>query len=364
MDQDQQYMRMAIEMAKGTVGQTTPNPSVAAVVVKDNQVVGLGVHVKAGEPHAEVHALRMAGEKAEGADIYVTLEPCSHFGRTPPCAQAVIDAGIKRAVIASHDPNPKVSGRGIKMMETAGVEVTTAVLKEEADQLNRAFFHYIQTERPYVRLKSAISMDGKIATSTGESQWITGREAREDGHRYRHQSAAILVGINTVLMDNPKLTTRIDGGGRNPVRVVLDTHLRIPESAQLIQDPAAPTWIFTGINHDQTQKTALESHSHVHVISFDTPEVKPAAVLQYLGEQKITSLLIEGGATVADTFVRAGLVNEVITYMAPKLIGGKEALTSVAGKGVSELKNVDRFEFVSSERIGEDLKIISVKKEG
>ncbi|GGF21296.1 riboflavin biosynthesis protein RibD [Halobacillus andaensis] len=364
MDRDQHYMRMAIEMAKGTVGQTTPNPSVAAVIVKDNQVVGLGVHVKAGEPHAEVHALKMAGEKARGADIYVTLEPCSHFGQTPPCAQAVIDAGIKRTIIASHDPNPKVSGRGVEMMEAAGIEVKTAVLRDEAGQLNRAFFHFIQTKRPYVRLKSAISMDGKIATSTGESQWITGKEARADGHRYRHQSAAILVGINTVMMDNPKLTTRIDGGGKHPVRIVLDTHLRMPQSAQLVQDPTAPTWIFTGSEIDEAQKVALESHAHVQVFSLDTPEVDVEAVLKYLGEKKITSLLIEGGATVADAFVRAGRVNEVITYMAPKLIGGKEALTSVAGEGISQLKNVAQFEFVSSERVGEDLKIISVKREG
>ncbi|MCP3033017.1 bifunctional diaminohydroxyphosphoribosylaminopyrimidine deaminase/5-amino-6-(5-phosphoribosylamino)uracil reductase RibD [Halobacillus sp. A1] len=364
MDRDEKYMQMAIAMAEGTVGQTSPNPSVAAVVVRDNQVVGLGVHVKAGEPHAEVHALKMAGEKAEGAEIYVTLEPCSHYGQTPPCAQAVIDAGIKRAIIASHDPNPKVSGRGIQMMEEAGIEVKTAVLKEKADQLNRAFFHFIQTKRPYVRLKSAISMDGKIATSTGESQWITGVEARLDGHRYRHQSAAILVGVNTVMMDNPKLTTRLEGGGDNPVRIVLDTNLRTPPAAQLIQDPSAPTWIFTGAGVTEEQLTPFRNFSHVDIIQFQSDKVDIEEVVDFLGEQKITSLLIEGGATVADAFVRSGHVNEVITYMAPKVIGGEKSLTSVAGEGISSLKNIDRFEFVSSEKIGDDLKIIAVKKEG
>ncbi|MFC7060867.1 bifunctional diaminohydroxyphosphoribosylaminopyrimidine deaminase/5-amino-6-(5-phosphoribosylamino)uracil reductase RibD [Halobacillus seohaensis] len=364
MDHDQNYMRMAIEMAKATVGQTSPNPSVAAVVVRDNQVVGMGIHVKAGEPHAEVHALKMAGEKADGADIYVTLEPCSHYGQTPPCAQAVIDAGIKRTIIASHDPNPKVSGRGVRMMKTAGIEVKTAVLKEEADELNRSFFHFIQTQHPYVRLKSAISMDGKIATSTGESQWITGEEARLDGHRYRHQSAAILVGINTVMMDNPKLTTRLEGGGKHPVRIVLDTKLRIPISSQLVQDTTALTWIFTGSDITEEQLAPFEEFSHVEIIKLEKRQIEVDAVLRYLGERKITSLLIEGGATIADAFVRAGCVNEVVTYMAPKLIGGKEALTSVAGKGISSLKNVEDFQFVSTERIGEDLKIVSIKKEG
>ncbi|WP_173918497.1 bifunctional diaminohydroxyphosphoribosylaminopyrimidine deaminase/5-amino-6-(5-phosphoribosylamino)uracil reductase RibD [Halobacillus sp. Marseille-Q1614] len=364
MDRDEKYMQMAIEMAKVTVGQTTPNPSVAAVVVCDNQVVGLGVHVKAGEPHAEVHALKMAGEKAEGAEIFVTLEPCSHYGKTPPCAQAVADAGIKRAVIASGDPNPQVSGRGIEMMKESGVEVKTSVLKEEADQLNRAFFHYIQSKRPYVRLKSAISMDGKIATSTGESQWITGEEARKDGHQYRHQSAAILVGVNTVLMDNPKLTVRLEGGGKQPVRIILDTHLRTPPAAQLIADDTAPTWVFTGSQVAEEKIASFQSSSHVKVIQLETEQIEIDDVLSVLGERNITSLLVEGGATIADAFVRAGVVNEMVIYMAPKLIGGKEALTSVAGKGISNLKNVEEFEFISSEMIGKDIKITAVKREG
>ncbi|WP_079528466.1 bifunctional diaminohydroxyphosphoribosylaminopyrimidine deaminase/5-amino-6-(5-phosphoribosylamino)uracil reductase RibD [Halobacillus hunanensis] len=363
MQRDERYMTMAIQMAKETIGQTTPNPSVAAVVVKNNQVVGLGVHVKAGEPHAEVHALRMAGEKALGAEIYVTLEPCSHFGQTPPCAQAVVDAGIKRVIIASHDPNPKVSGRGIELMKKAGLEVKTGVLKDEADELNRAFFHFIRTKQPYVRLKSAMSLDGKIATTTGESQWITGESARKDGHSYRHRSAAILAGINTVLMDNPKLTTRIAGGGNSPVRIVLDTHLRTPSTSQVIQNREAPTWIFTGKSVGKDEMTRFQNFSHVEVIRLATETVQVEAVLDYLGEQKLTSLLIEGGGTIADAFVRAGKVNETITYIAPKLIGGRQAMTPVAGEGISSLAQLDNFAFLSSEQLGEDIKLVSVKRE-
>ncbi|UOQ95648.1 bifunctional diaminohydroxyphosphoribosylaminopyrimidine deaminase/5-amino-6-(5-phosphoribosylamino)uracil reductase RibD [Halobacillus shinanisalinarum] len=356
-------MAMAVQMAKETVGQTNPNPSVAAIVVKDNQVVGVGVHVKAGEPHAEVHALRMAGRKAQEAEIYVTLEPCSHFGQTPPCAQAIIDARVKRVIIASHDPNPKVSGRGIQMMEQAGIEVKSEVLKREADQLNRAFFHFIKTKQPYVRLKSAMSLDGKIATSTGESQWITGEVARMDGHTYRHRSTAILVGINTVLMDNPKLTTRIEGEGKNPIRIVLDTHLRTPLSSRLIQNSEAPTWIFTGKGVYDDELEDFLRFPHVEIIRLESKRVEVEAVLNFLGERKLTSLLIEGGGTMADAFVRAGKVDETITYIAPKLIGGKQALTPVAGDGISSLKDVGAFQFISTEQLGEDIKIVSVKKE-
>ncbi|MCA0971102.1 bifunctional diaminohydroxyphosphoribosylaminopyrimidine deaminase/5-amino-6-(5-phosphoribosylamino)uracil reductase RibD [Halobacillus litoralis] len=362
MDRDEHYMSLAIQMARETVGQTSPNPSVAALVVKDNQVVGMGVHVKAGEPHAEVHALAMAGEKAEGADIYVTLEPCSHYGKTPPCAKAVIDAGIKRAVVASHDPNPKVAGRGIEWMRSAGLEVVENVLAEEADELNRTFFHYIQHKEPYVRLKMAMSLDGKIATAAGESKWITGEAARLDGHTYRHQSDAILVGVNTVLADDPSLTTRIEGGGRHPIRVVLDSQLRTPPSAKIIQNEETPTWIFVGQKVEADKKEAFSQYPHVSIIEQPYDRIEASDVLTYLGEQNVTTLLIEGGGTVADAFVRAGKVHEVITYMAPKLIGGEGALTPVSGKGIAHLADVDAYQVVSTDKVGEDVKIVSIKK--
>lgn len=363
MDRDERYMSLAIQMARETEGQTSPNPSVAAIVVKDNQVVGMGVHIQAGEAHAEVHALQMAGSKAQGADIYVTLEPCSHYGKTPPCAKAIVDAGIKRTIIASSDPNPKVAGGGIEILQTNGMEVRTGVNKEEADKLNQSFFYFIQTKQPYVRLKSAMSLDGKIATSTRESQWITGEQARKDGHKYRHQSDAILVGINTVLYDDPQLTTRIEGKGRHPIRIILDTHLRTPLSAQIIRNQEAPTWIFVGEDVEEEDLDVFYQIPHVRIIRQARKTIDIDEVLTYLGEQQVTSLLVEGGGTIADAFVRAEKVQETVTYIAPKLIGGKDALTPVSGQGISQLKDVQSFQIIATEVMGEDIKIVSVKKE-
>ncbi|WP_028784187.1 bifunctional diaminohydroxyphosphoribosylaminopyrimidine deaminase/5-amino-6-(5-phosphoribosylamino)uracil reductase RibD [Thalassobacillus devorans] len=363
MDRDEQYIKLAIDMAKPTVGQTSPNPSVGAVIVKDNEVVGLGVHVKAGEAHAEINALKMAGEKANNATIYVTLEPCSHYGKTPPCAQAIIDAGMKRVVIASDDPNPKVAGRGIKMLENAGIEVTTGVLEAQADSMNTNFFHFIKTGEPYVYLKTAMTLDGKIATSTGESQWITGDAARNDGHHYRRRCDAILVGVQTVINDDPKLTTRIEGNGKNPVRIILDNHLRTPLSSQLIQNDEAPTWIITSSRVSPHQLKAYRSKEHVEVISLKSPAIKIPEVLRYLGEKDITSLLVEGGGTIADAFVRAGKISELVAYIAPKLLGGKDALTPVEGKGFEQLKQALHLRIQSTEMLGEDIKVTAVPKE-
>ncbi|GGD03913.1 riboflavin biosynthesis protein RibD [Thalassobacillus devorans] len=362
MERDEQYIKLAIDMAKPTVGQTSPNPAVGAVVVKDNEVVGLGVHIKAGEAHAEVNALKMAGDKAAGATIYVTLEPCSHYGKTPPCAQAIIDAGMKRVVIASSDPNPQVAGRGVKMLENAGIEVVTGVLKEQADHLNTDFFHYIETGTPYVFLKTAMTLDGKIATSSGESKWITGEAARNDGHNYRRRCDAILVGVQTVINDDPKLTTRIEGNGKNPIRIILDNHLRTPLSSQLLQNDEAPTWIITSSRVSPHQLKAYRSKGHVEVISLKSPAIKIAEVLSYLGEKEVTSLLVEGGGTIADAFVRAGKINELITYIAPKLLGGKNALTPVEGKGFEQLKQALDLRIQSTEMVGEDIKLTAIPK--
>lgn len=362
MDRDEQYIKLAIDMAKTTVGQTSPNPSVGAVVVKDNEVVGLGVHVKAGEAHAEINALKMAGDKAKNATIYVTLEPCSHYGKTPPCAQAIIDAGMKRVVIASDDPNPEVAGRGIKMLENAGIEVTTGVLREQADSLNANFFHFIETGEPYVYLKTAMTLDGKIATSSGESQWITGENSRNDGHQYRRRCDAILVGVQTVINDDPKLTTRIEGNGKNPVRIILDNHLRTPLSSQLIQNDEAPTWIITSSRVSPHQLKAYRSKDHVEVISLKSPAIQISEVLRYLGEKDITSLLVEGGGTIADAFVRAGKVSELVAYIAPKLLGGKDALTPVEGKGFEQLKQALHLRIHSTEMVGEDIKVTAIPK--
>lgn len=238
---DLTFMQTALSLAKTIVEQTNPNPPVGAVIVKDGQTVGMGAHLKAGEAHAEVHALGMAGERTKGATLYVTLEPCSHFGRTPPCANLIIEKGVDRVVIATLDPNNKVTGKGVEKLRNSGIQVDVGILAKEAHTLNKQFFHYIRAQTPFVTLKSAMSLDGKIATVTGESRWITGEEARKDAHYYRHTHDAILVGVNTVLKDKPHLTTRLPLGGKNPIRIILDTHLHTPLEANVVTDREAKT---------------------------------------------------------------------------------------------------------------------------
>ena len=222
------YMKIALDLARSAEGQTSPNPLVGAVCVKDGQIIGTGAHLKAGTPHAEVHALTMAGSEANGADLYVTLEPCAHTGKTAPCTDLLISKGIRRVFIASIDPFPSVNGKGIELLKAAGIEVITGILKEEAEQLNRAFFHFIKHGKPYVTLKAASTLDGRLSTQTGDSKWITSVASRTDVHHLRHTHDAILVGVQTVLHDNPFLTTRLPLGGKNPIRIILDRRLRTP----------------------------------------------------------------------------------------------------------------------------------------
>ncbi|WP_026673167.1 bifunctional diaminohydroxyphosphoribosylaminopyrimidine deaminase/5-amino-6-(5-phosphoribosylamino)uracil reductase RibD [Alkalihalobacterium bogoriense] len=358
---EREYMQLALQLAKSATGQTSPNPLVGSVVVKDGEIVGLGAHLKAGEAHAEVHALTMAGEKAKGATVYVTLEPCSHYGKTPPCANLLIEKQVKKVVIASVDPNPKVAGQGIRKLEAAGIEVEVGLLEEEAKQVNTVFFHNLLHKRPFVTMKSATSLDGKTATVTGESKWITGSTAREDVHRYRHEHDAILVGIGTVLADDPSLTTRLQGGGNNPIRVILDSSLRIPMEAKVIQDKEAPTWIMTLNQANQEKKIEL-LQAGVAVFEFDTLDINPVLALLY--EQGITSLFVEGGARVNGSFLLANAVDQIITYIAPKLIGGDLAPTAIGGKGFARMEETIDLHIQSVEQIGEDIKIISRKKGG
>lgn len=361
MRNDEQYMRLAIEMAKAGIGQTSPNPIVGAVVVKDGEIVGFGAHLKAGEPHAEVHAIRMAGEKAKGSTVYVTLEPCSHYGKTPPCADLLIETGVRRVVIATTDPNPLVAGKGIERLRNAGIDVKLGVLKEEADELNRVFFHYIATKTPFVTLKYASSLDGKIATATGESKWITSEAAREDVHRYRAVHDAILVGVNTVIADNPSLTVRLPEGGKNPIRIVLDTHLRTPLDANILHDGQAETWVIVGSEVSDEKKKRYEN-KNVQVISMSTPHIDIDELLRVLGERRITSLFVEGGSHVHDSFVRAKAVNEIVAYFAPKLIGGKQAPTPIGGMGFASMADVMQLQIRRIETIGPDIKIVAIPK--
>ncbi|QFT89469.1 Riboflavin biosynthesis protein RibD [Bacillus sp. THAF10] len=362
---DQYYMDFAIDLAKRVSGQTSPNPVVGAVIVKHGEIVGFGAHLKAGEAHAEVQAIKMAGlEKTSGATVYVTLEPCSHFGKTPPCSNLLIESRVKRVVIASVDPNPLVAGEGIKKLQDAGIETVVGVCQEKALALNEVFFHYIKTNTPFVTLKTAASLDGKTATYSGESKWITGPDARLDVHHYRHKHDAILVGVETVIKDNPSLTTRLPSGGKNPIRVILDTSLRIPIHSNVLTDGQADTWIITGCNPDNEKLKVLKEHNSVQIHSLPTETINVNEMLNLLGELGVTSLFVEGGATVNGSFLKANAMNQVITYLAPKLIGGKEAPTMIAGKGFETMSEVLNLEVKEFSKIGEDLKIVSVPKKG
>ncbi len=352
------YMNLALNLARGTLGQTAPNPVVGAVVVKDSQVIGMGAHLKAGEPHAEVHALRMAGDRAKNATLYVTLEPCSHHGKTPPCADLVIQTGIKKVFVATTDPNPQVSGFGIEKLKAAGIEVEIGLQQEEARELNKMFFYNISTGLPYVTLKSAASLDGKIATSTGESKWITGEEARNDVHQFRHQHDAILVGVNTVLKDNPSLTTRLENGGKNPIRIILDTQLRTPLQANIVTDLQAPTWIVTGPDVDGKLEADFTAMG-IKIIKMAEKRIQIQEMLKIIGEMGVTSLYVEGGSEVHGSFLKERAFQQVITYIAPKLIGGKLAPTSFGGEGILKMDEVVSLEIKKIDMVGNDIRIIA-----
>ncbi|WP_205825204.1 bifunctional diaminohydroxyphosphoribosylaminopyrimidine deaminase/5-amino-6-(5-phosphoribosylamino)uracil reductase RibD [Bacillus sp. RO1] len=361
--EDQYYMKFAIDLAKRATGQTSPNPVVGCVVVKEGEIVGFGAHLRAGEAHAEVHAIQMAGaEKTTGSTVYVTLEPCSHFGKTPPCSDLLIQSYVSRVVIASTDPNPLVAGKGIEKLRKAGVEVEVGVCADEALALNQVFFHHIKTGKPFVTLKSAASLDGKTATHTNESKWITGPDARMDVHLYRHQHDAILVGVGTVLADDPSLDTRLPNGGKNPIRVIMDSHLRTPLDSKVVTDGKAPTWIITGSKPDHEKMAFLKRQKGVRVFTLPMEKVEVNVLLSLLGEEGITSLFVEGGATVNSSFLKNNAIQQVITYIAPKLIGGSDAPSVIGGEGFARMDEVVELEIKEVTRIGPDLKIISTPR--
>jgi len=361
---DQEYMRMAFNLAEMARGRTNPNPLVGAVIVKEGRIIGFGAHLKAGEPHAEVHAFRMAGDEAVGATLYVTLEPCSHHGKTPPCADLVVRSQVKRVVIAMEDPNPLVAGRGTARLRDAGIDVTVGVLEQDAYQLNERFIHNMLTKRPFVLLKTAMTLDGKIAAHTGDSRWITGPEARERVHRLRDEVDGILVGIGTVLADDPELTTRLpEGGGRHPKRVILDSQLRIPETAKVLDTTVAPTVVVTSANHDEAKAARLRERGvELVVVPMGAHGLDLSAALEALLAHNITHLLVEGGASVNGAFLEAGLVDKVMTFVAPKIIGGAEAKTPVGGTGFARMADALELERVTVEHYGVDTCFIGYPK--
>lgn len=350
---DEIFMREALRIARHAEGRTSPNPLVGAVVVREGKIVAEGWHRKAGTPHAEIHALNMAGELARGATLYVTLEPCSHFGRTPPCTQAIINAGISRVVAAMSDPNPKVAGRGFEILRSAGIEVTVGVLESEARRLNEIFLKWITRKLPFVTLKFACSLDGKIATSTGESQWISCEESRKFSHHLRDVSDAILIGSGTLLADNPKLTTRLIDG-KNPVRVIVDSNARTPLDSNVVTDKSARTIIATTSNAPPEKISALEAHGVEIITAGDGERVDLKILMRELAEREITSVLVEGGGKIHFAMLSAGLVDKVFAFVAPKIIGGASALTAVEGAGFAKLSDAVNLKNFTAQQLGED----------
>ncbi|RDF08541.1 bifunctional diaminohydroxyphosphoribosylaminopyrimidine deaminase/5-amino-6-(5-phosphoribosylamino)uracil reductase RibD [Haemophilus sputorum] len=354
---DAEYMRRAISLAEKGRGWTNPNPLVGCVIVKNGEIVAQGYHEKIGGWHAERNAILNCQADLTDATAYVTLEPCCHHGRTPPCSDLLIERGIKKVFIGSRDPNPLVSGKGAKQLRAAGVEVVEDFLREECDQLNPIFFHYIQTKRPYVLLKYAMTADGKIATSTGESKWITGELARAKVQETRHQYRAIMVGVETVLADNPMLNSRMPNA-RQPVRIVCDSHLRTPLDCQLVQTAKDYPTIIATISED-LQKIAKFEPLGVEVLlcKAKNRRVDVSDLLQKLGEKQIDSLLIEGGASLNFSALESGVVNRVHCYIAPKLVGGKAAKTPIGGEGICYLSQAVKLKMNSIEMVGEDVLI-------
>lgn len=337
---EEQFMKRAIELAKQGVGWTAPNPLVGAVVVKNGRVIGEGYHRKYGELHAERNALAACTEDPAGATLYVTLEPCCHYGKTPPCTEIIIEKKIAKVVIGSRDPNPKVAGKGARILREHGINVVEDYMREACDALNPVFFHYITTKTPYVVLKFAMTLDGKIATRTGASKWITGEAARNHVHQLRGRYAGILAGIGTVLADDPMLNCRIDGA-HQPLRIILDSHLRIPMGSRLVRSAKEyPLLIVcnesTRDREEGTNRIQKLEEAGAKVWALPEKNGHPDlnVLMQRLGEEKIDSVLIEGGGTVNEAVLKAHIVHHVYAYIAPKIFGGEDAKTPVEGSGI------------------------------
>ncbi len=364
---DQAYMVLALELAEQGRYSAKPNPCVGCVIVKDGQVVGEGWHQKAGEPHAEVHALRAAGDSARGATAYVTLEPCSHHGKTPPCADALIASGISRVVIAMQDPNPFVAGRGVEKLIEAGIDVAVGLLEEQARALNKAFHHKMMTGRPHIMSKVAMSLDGKTAMASGESQWITGSAARQDVHRLRAQSDIVLTGVGTILADNPKLTAR-DGLGclliKQPRIVILDSKLSTPLDAAVLSGDSNTT-VLTCSDDEQATLALRKLGCNVELLAADkNGQVDLQAVHEWLKLQTINSVMIEAGALLNGACLQAGMVDELVVYMAPSALGS-DARGAFSMPQVSTLSDRVQLNYVGMEVLGDDLKLTyDVKREG
>ncbi|TAF51132.1 MAG: bifunctional diaminohydroxyphosphoribosylaminopyrimidine deaminase/5-amino-6-(5-phosphoribosylamino)uracil reductase RibD [Oscillatoriales cyanobacterium] len=348
---DRAMMQRCLTLARQALGCTAPNPMVGAVIVKDGEIVGEGFHPKAGEPHAEVFALREAGDRARGATAYVSLEPCNHFGRTPPCSRTLVRAGITKVVVGTVDPNPQVAGRGIQTLRDAGIEVVVGVEEADCQAINEGFIHRILCRRPFGILKYAMTLDGKIASSTGHSTWVSGTPARSQVHHLRHACDAVIVGGNTVRHDNPRLTCRADNTAPNPLRVVLSRSLDLPDEAQLWRIDQAPTLVITQTGVRPEFQAQLRDRG-VEVVEVET--VRPSVAMELLYERGALSVLWECGGTLAARAIAEGSVQKVIAFIAPKIIGGVEAPHPVGDLGIHFMTNAIALERIRGYAVGED----------
>ncbi len=352
-DQHEKYMKRAIALARRGVGRTSPNPAVGCVIVKDGAIVGEGWHKKAGDPHAEVHALRQAGEAAGNADVYVTLEPCAHFGKTPPCADALIAAGVKRVFAAMVDPNPKVKGRGVDTLRAAGIEVITGLLEAESRLLNEPFIKHVTTGLPFVILKSAMTLDGKTATESGDSRWITSEKSRRYVHRVRSMVDAVMVGVGTAIADDPLLTSRI-ARGKDPMRVIVDSFLSLPLEARVLHlESPAPTVIATLTAEGAKAEKIRACGAEIVLCREREGRVDLRDLFARLGARGIQSVLLEGGATLAGEAFRLGLIDKFLLFYAPKLLGG-DGPGLFAGRGATVMADAARLGKVRLRRFGTD----------
>lgn len=367
--QDAAFMQLALDLAKQGEFTTTPNPSVGCVLVKDGKVVGKGFHAKAGEPHAEVMALREAGEKARGATAYVTLEPCSHFGRTPPCAKGLVEAGVSKVIAAMCDPNPQVAGKGLQILSDAGIQSAVGLLEENAEQLNKGFLKRMRTGKPFVQLKLAMSIDGKTAMASGESKWITGAQARADVQQYRAKASAILSTSQTVLADDPSLNVRWEELPsdvkadypqeklRQPVRVILDSSHKVRSDFKVFLTES-PVWL---VGEDDYSLTGFPPFTDYLKLDRNQGETRLQALMLALGKRQINTLWVEAGATLAGALIAENLVDELIIYMAPKLLGD-QARDLCHLPNLTQLADAPLWQLQSCEPVGDDLKLIYIRK--
>lgn len=365
---EEKYMRRAIELAKKGSGHVNPNPLVGAVIVRDGEIIGEGYHECYGQLHAERNAIANAkkrGNSLEGSTIYVTLEPCCHYGKTPPCTEAIIEEKIARVVVGSDDPNPLVSGKGFQMLREKGIEVIPHFLKEECDAMNHVFFHYIRTGTPYVAMKYAMTMDGKIACYTGDSKWVTGEESRAHVQTLRNHYKGIMAGIGTVLADDPMLNCRIEGG-KDPIRIITDSHLRIPMDSQLVRTAGQQPLIVACLPDADEEKAAQLQEKGVEVLRIPgvttadiTEEQKEVislpVLMKELGARKIDGILLEGGGQLNESALQAGIVQRVYCYIAPKIFGGAQAKTPVEGQGLAKAADAWHFTRIGMQEFGQDI---------